>query len=190
MMDQDEVMKALRKAQLRNDLQQIDEQILGARIDRYMEIEHQGIIGNHYFAAASSECINLYRDGHFIAAVMASQAVNEGIIKLLAERNGIQATKLSEIIGKLSCKNLISAECATASEKIWGSFRNDVHHMNPKVASIPFPQLAKSNLKALATVEREIFAVDFKEGKLLPKQPQYWDVEEDGTVPVFLRLGI
>jgi hypothetical protein len=62
--------------------------------------------------------------------------------------------------------------------------------MNPKVASIPFPQLAKSNLKALATVEREIFAVDFKEGKLLPKQPQYWDVEEDGTVPVFLRLGI
>ncbi|MHC4568580.1 MAG: hypothetical protein ACYTE3_22815 [Planctomycetota bacterium] len=189
-MDQDEVTRELRRAQLRGDLRQIDEQTLDARLDRYMEIDHQGIIGNHYFAAASSECINLYRDGHFIAAVMASQAVNEGILNLLADRNGIQAADHSELMGKLQLGNVISAACATASERIWKSFRNDVHHMNPKVATIPFPQLAKSNLQALAIVEREVFAVDFSDGKLLPKQPQYWDVQKDGTVPVFLRLGI
>ena len=188
--DQEKIMKELRRAQMRDDLRQADEQTLNERIDRYMEIDHQGIIGNHYFAAASSECIKLYRDGHFIATVMSSQAVNEGILKFLAERNGIQVTEHSEMMGKLRCQNLISAECATASEKIWGSFRNDVHHMNPKVTSIPFRQLAKSNLQALAIVEREIFGVDFEEGKLVPKQPQYWDVQEDGTVPVFLRLGI
>lgn len=189
-MDREKMMKQLQRVQLRDDLRQADEQTLDARVDRYMEIDHQGIIGNHYFAAASSECINLYRDGHFIATVMSSQAVNEGILKFLAERNGIQTTEHSETMGTLQSRNLISAECATASEKIWGSFRNDVHHMNPKVTSIPFLQLAKSNLQALAIVEREIFGVDFEEGKLVPKQPKYWDVQADGTVPVFLRLGI
>jgi len=189
-MDHDKVMQAVHRAQMRDDLRQIDEQTLDARVDRYMEIDHQGIIGSHYFAKASSECIKLYRDGHFIAAVMASQAVNEGILKFLAERNGINETEHSELMGKFKCQNLISAACATASEKIWRSFRNDVHHMNPKVASIPFQQLAKSNLQALAIVEREVFGVDIKDGKLVPKQPKYWDVQKDGTVPVFLRLGI
>ncbi len=40
------------------------------RVDRYLEIDHQGIIGGHYFASASSECISLYRDGYFLSAVM------------------------------------------------------------------------------------------------------------------------
>ncbi len=188
-MDQDEVMRAVRKAQLRNDLRQNDEQTLDARVARYMEIDHHGIIGNHYFAPVSSECIDLYRDGHFIAAVMASQAVNEGILKFLAERNGIQATGPS-LMDELKLQKLISPACATALKKIWGSFRNDVHHMNPKVANIPFPKLAKSNLQALVIIEREVFGVDFEDGKLVPKQPIYGDVQEDGTVPVFLRHGI
>jgi hypothetical protein len=189
-MDRNEAMKEIRKAQLRDDLRQIYEQTLNERVDRYMEIDHQGIIGNHYFAEASSECIDLYRDGHFIATVMSSQAVNEGILKFLAERNGINTTEHSELMGKLKCQNIISMACANASERIWGSFRNDVHHMNPKVASIPFQHLAKSNLQALAIVEGEVFGVDFKDGKLIPKKPKYWDVQKDGTVPVFLRLGI
>ena len=189
-MDQNEVMRALHIAQLRDDLRQIDEQTLDARVDRYMEIEHQGLIGNHYFAAASSQCINLYRDGHFIAVVMLSHAVNEGILKLLNERNGIRVADHSDLMDQLRVRNVISEACAAASEKIWKSFRNDVHHMNPKVARIPFPQLAKSNIQALAVIEREVFAVDIKDGKLLPENPLYWDVQKDGTVPMFLRLGI
>jgi hypothetical protein len=90
----------------------------------------------------------------------------------------------------LVTKGLTTYDCADASERIWCSFRNDVHHMNPKVASIPFKQLAKQNLQALAAVEREIFGVNIEQGKLVPKQPKYWDVQKDGTVPVFLRLGI
>jgi hypothetical protein len=188
--DHEKVMQEARRAQMQDDLRQIDEQTREARINRYIEIDHQGIIGDHYFAIASSECINLYRDGHFIAAVMASQAVNEGILKFLAERNNINEKEHSELMEKFKSKNIISAGCLTASDKIWGSFRNDVHHMNPKVASIPFQQLAKSNLQALAVIEREVFGVDIKDGKLVPKQPKYWNVQKDGTVPVFLRLGI
>lgn len=183
-------MQALRQTQLKDDLCQAYKQTLDERVDRYLEIDHQGIIGNHYFAAASSECINLYRDGHFIATVMASQAVNEGILKFIAERNNIQAGNHEELMEMLVTKSLISCDCADASERIWRSFRNDAHHMNPKVATIPFKQLANQNLQALAAVEREIFGVNIEQGKLLPKQPKYWDVQKDGTVPVSLRLGI
>jgi hypothetical protein len=42
-------------------------------------VAHQGIVPNHHFAAASSECIDLYRDGYALSAVMVSQAVAEGI---------------------------------------------------------------------------------------------------------------
>ena len=59
------------------------------RVDRLLEIDKQGIIGDHHFARASSECIDLYSNGHFIATVMVTQSVNEGIIKFVADRNQI-----------------------------------------------------------------------------------------------------
>ena len=46
-----------------------------------LKIDRQRIIGDHHFARASTECIDLYRDGHFISTVMTTQAVNEGILK-------------------------------------------------------------------------------------------------------------
>jgi hypothetical protein len=83
------------------------------KISRYLEIEHQGIISNHYFARASSECIYLYRDGFFIGAVMMSHAINEGIIKFIAERNKINKQKydgntktIKELIHELKDKKL------------------------------------------------------------------------------------
>ena len=62
--------------------------------------------------------------------------------------------------------------------------------MNPTVAKVPFVELAKENLQNLALIEKEIFGVEFDNGKLVPKQPKYWDIQGDGAVPVFLRLGI
>ena len=41
--------------------------------------EVHGVTPMHHFAKASSECNDLYRDGHLISAVMVSQAVAEGI---------------------------------------------------------------------------------------------------------------
>ena len=71
------------------------------------------------------------------------------------------------------------------------SFRNDVHHMNPPVGKIDFQtwaKLAKKNIQSLAVVEREIFDVDINNGELIPKQPKYWDINPNGTVPIYLRL--
>jgi hypothetical protein len=62
--------------------------------------------------------------------------------------------------------------------------------MNPTVTKVPFRQLAKQNLQNLALIEKEIFDVEFENGKLVPKQPKYWDIQNDATVPAFLRLGV
>jgi len=185
----DLAMQAIKRRQLQDGLRSSLEQSIDQRIDRYLEINHQWIIGNHYFAAASAECIELYRDGYFISTVMVSQAVNEGILKFVAERNSIDRESHEQLIKELMNGNIISEDCTEASKRIWGSFRNDVHHMNPKIATIPFETLAKRNLQDLSVIEKEIFGVDVNNGKLIPHQPKYWDVQKDGTVPAFLRCS-
>jgi len=165
------------------------------RVNRYMEIGHTWIIGNHYFSAASSECINVYRDGHFIASVMMSHSINEGIIVFVADRVGLNKNKsdggaktIEDLINELERDKTISKTCADAARGIYRSYRNDVHHMNPKVGSIDFPLLARENLKRLAMIEGEIFGADVIEGRLKPHHPIYWDLNADGTVCAFLRL--
>ena len=79
---------------LKSEMRAALEQTIEIRVERYLEVEHQGVIPNHHFAAASSECINLYRDGYLLSAVMVSQSVTEGIWKFVLERNQIQPKKL------------------------------------------------------------------------------------------------
>ena len=191
-MDRSEI---IRRIQLRENIESQCKGSIEEKISRYLEIEHQGIIGGHYFANASSECIYLYRDGYFIGAVMMSHAINEGIIKFVVERNKINRNRkdgrtktIDELIRELKDKDIISEKCAAASTKISGSFRADIHHMNPTVAKIPFQNLAQQNLKHLSTIEREIFGHDIKKGAIAPHQPKYWDINADGTMAVFLRL--
>ena len=189
-MDREEVEQQMRRFHLMDQFSQIDEQTREARVDRLLEIDKQGIIGNQHFARASAECIDLYSDGHFIATVMVTQAVNEGIIKFVADRNHIdyENMKREDLLPILVSNGILSQGCSNASEQIMGSFRNDVHHMNPPVATIDFPKLAKKNIQNLAIVEREIWDTNFNDGKLVPIQPKYWDINSDGTVPVYLRL--
>ena len=118
------------------------------RVDRYLDVGHHWIIGNHHFAQASSECINFYRDGHFIAAVMMSHSINEGIIVFVTERVSMPRYKsdgksksIEGLISELECQKTISKSCADAARGIYGSYRNDIHHMNPRVGSIDFSSL-------------------------------------------------
>ncbi len=191
----------MKKITIRQDLQARFNSTIDQKVERYLEIVHQEIIGAHHFAAASSECIRVYVDGHFISAVMVSQAVNEGIVRFIAERNNIplhldndkSKTKgIPEIIDTLEQKNIITRACAEASREICRSFRNDVHHMNPKVAEIEthFKDLAKHNLQNLAKVEREIFGSDTApNGALILRQPKYWDFDKNGKTGAYLRFG-
>ena len=162
--------------------------------------EVHGVTPMHHFSKASSECKDLYRDGHLISAVMVSQAVAEGIWRFVLERNQIQPKKLKVGGGKkkhrpaitvvLVEREIISTECAKAFVRIWASFRNDVHHMSQKISKVNFPKVAKQNMADLAAIERELFALTFDEdaGKIVIFQPRYWDLQEDGTTTsMFLR---
>src|SRR3972149_4320084 len=160
-MNQSEI---IRRSLIKEEIESQCVSFIEQKIDRYLEIDHQWIICDHHFARASSECIYLYRDGYFIGAVMMSHSINEGIIKFVAERNKISRNRedgstktIDELIRELKNKDIISENCAAASTKIWGSFRADIHHMNPTVAKIPFQKLAQQNLKHLSTIEKEIF---------------------------------
>jgi len=147
------------------------------------------MIGAYHFAQASAECIEIYRDGYFLSALMVSHAVAEGILKFVIERNGIVRgdDDIPTAIADLVARGIMSQGCGEAFLRIYGSFRNHVHHMNPEVAKVNSKDLAKRNLEDLATIEREIFGVTTPDGKLMPNH-KYWDINPDGTVPVYFRL--
>ena len=180
-----------RRIVLMDQFAQIDEQTREARVARNLEVDRQRIIRADYFSEVSTECINLYTHGFFIATVMTTQAVNEGIFKFVAERNNIKRDNMNQsaLLKTLKDKGIITQDCYDASEQIRGSYRNDVHHMNPKVAQINFPELAKKNIHNLAVIEREIWATNFKDGTMIPIQPKYWDINSDSTTTVYLRCG-
>ena len=50
---------------------------------------------------------------------MMSHAINEGIIKFVAERNNIGKKEHIELVNEFLKKNIISEDCAKASNAIW-----------------------------------------------------------------------
>ena len=87
-----------------------------------------------------------------------------------------QKMKRPTVAAVLVKQKIISTECAEAFVRIWLSFRNDVHHTNPRVSTVPFRELARQNMVDLAAIEREIFSFTFSNGNLVPVQPRYWDL--------------
>ena len=188
--DPEDTIRVLTRPLVIEDLRQRDEHPREDRADRYLEVHQQGFIPNQHFAPASAECLYLYRDGHFIATVMTTQAVNEGIIRFVAQRNSINKYEnmyLGDLLTELELQDILSQKCFKASKQILKSFRNDVHHMNPKVATIDFQELAKKNIQKLSVIEREIWDAYHDDKGLVPLQPKYWDKNPDGTVTISLR---
>jgi hypothetical protein len=180
---------ATHEERVRLDIRQEFENTLEQRVQRFLEIAHQGVIAGEHFGPASAECLRLYRDGHFISAVMVSQAVAEALFRFVLERNTLRLENDRPAVAPILVeRGILSQTAADAFVRIWRSFRGDVHHLNPKVTTeIPFPELAKRNVTDLAMVERELFEVAFDNGRILPKQPKYWDLRPDGTAAVYLR---
>jgi hypothetical protein len=180
-------LQKIRSARLKETLRQEFEMTLDERVTRYLEIGHIEIVADTHFSEASSECLKLYRDGYFIASVMMCHAVNEGLIKFIAERNGLRKGEFSVLIQTLLKKKIITPCFGKASRAIWGSYRNAIHHMNPKVRELSFVPLAKDNIQRLSLIENEIFSFTHDNGKTIMDQPKYWDIKEDGTTQGFLR---
>ena len=160
------------------------------RVKRAVEVRPQTIVPNHHFTFASTECVYLYRDGYFMATAMATQAVNEGLIRFVAERNGLPPNnELYGLVESLLKTGAISDKCAGAMRGVLKSFRNDFHHLNPSIAKVPVQDIAKQNIEHVAIIEKEIFEHSYNEGKIVPKQPKYWDFTKEGNVLVSIRFG-
>ena len=187
--DREETTLEIERVELIRQFSTIDEHTREARVDRYLEVNSRRVIGSQYFARASTECIALYSDGHYIATVMMTQAVNEGIIRFVAKRNNIvyDNKSLGALLTTLASQGIFTQNCFKASNQIWNSYRNAVHHMTQPVADIWFPDLAKKNIQNLAVIEHEIWATSFKDEELIPIHPKYWDINPDGTMPFHLR---
>ncbi len=176
---------------VRNTLSQRFHATLDERVERYLEIEHQRITSNSHFAEASAECLSLYMDGYFMATVMTTQAVAEGILKFVVKRNQIKHTKGMkgpDVVQMLQENKIITPQCAKAFNRI-RKYRNDLHHMNPGVAKINFRNTAPNIIKDLALIEGEIFDVNIVNGGFVPVQRQYWNIGDDGTADIFLRCS-
>lgn len=159
-------------------------------MQRAMEVRPQTIIPHHHFTLASTECVYLYRDGYFMATAMTTQALNEGLIRFIAERNGIPPNVAPfQLIETLLSKSIVSPTSADAMRRILGSFRNDFHHLNPSISKVPVQDIARRNIEDIASIEKEIFEHSYHDGKIRPKHEQYWDVSADGTMLVNLRFG-
>lgn len=94
-----------------------------------------------------------------------------------------------DIVALLVRKSIISKDCGDAFNRIYNSYRNDLHHMNRNIVKIRFAALAKKNIDDLAIIESEMFAVENTERGIRLLKPLYWDLKADGTVDSFLRYA-
>jgi len=166
------------------------EQTLSSRVERYLKVKQHAIVPLTEFAPVSAECTLLFRDGHFYGSIALSQAVVEAIVKFLCKKNGWKPKKnFEENVSKLQSRQFISNDMKDKFIRIWER-RDDYHHLNPTI------EMDSENLEALACekvlllkeIESEVFKFSIVDGKLVPENRTYWVLQQNGTVPVFLKL--
>lgn len=186
----EKVNKAIKHKQLEEDIKQDFLATLNERISRYQELDFIKVTPNAHFASVSSECIFLYRDGHFLACIALCQAVSEAIVRLMCERS--KFSSISNDYAK-NVENLHKRkkepDCNELFNGIWKG-RNDYHHLNPNIPieRSKLQDIAKSKILTLHKIESKVF--DFawtKDGAISPRYPKYWDMK-DGLLNVFLRF--
>ena len=176
------------------ELQGLPDPLLRQRLKLYFEVKPAQIVGAHHFSPSSAECFEVYRSGHFRASTMMTHSVNESTIKFVAKRNGIKiedGEDSDETIDKLACRGFLTSVAARASKSIYGSFRNDIHHLNEGVESkIPdWHELAMRNLRELTRVESCVFGFELVEGAMRLHFPQHWDNVDENLVQMWARLN-
>jgi len=190
-MDEGEIRKAIRRAELEHTLKGECLSTISERVTRYLELDFIKVTPNEHFASVSAECILLYRDGYFFACIALCQAVAEALVRFMCERSNFGASVSQDFdknVEKLRNRN-IKPDCSKLFKEIWEG-RPDYHHLNPKVPTerTKLQTIAKSKIIALHNVESEVFAFEWVGGAIKPKHPKYWPETHDGLFNAFLRF--
>lgn len=190
-MNREKVLKAIKRKELEETLKgeclaKIDE-----RVSRYQELNFSQLTPNTHFAFVSVECINLYRDGYFLACIALCQAVAEAIVRLMCQRS--EFSSISNDYEK-NVENLhkrgIQPDCNELFKGIWKD-RNNYHHLNPTVPTEKnkLKDIAKEKILALHKIESRVFKFAWtNDGAISPRYPKYWDSNENGLLNVYLRF--
>jgi hypothetical protein len=173
-------------------LRRHDEARLAGRAERAARTEVHGVIPNQFFSAASSECRDVFIDGHYYGCIALAQAVAEGLSGYLGGLHQIGAKKDTKLrVQRLHKKGAISAGSLNAFLRIWGNDRNTFHHLNQDVPTdySELERRAEECVKLLLEIESELFAFDINEGRIVPKHLIYWPKSDAEHTEVFLRLS-
>ena len=190
-MDREEVLKAVKRYQLEETLKGDCLATIDERVSRYQELDFSQLTPNTHFAFVSVECINLYRDGYFLACIALCQAVAEAIVRLMCQRSRFSSISndYEKNIENLY-KRKIQPDCNALFKEIWKD-RDNYHHLNPTVPieKSKLQDIAKKKILTLHKIESKVF--DFawtKDGAISPRYRKYWDFNEDGLLNVCLRF--
>lgn len=186
------VQETMQRIFFEDGMKQEFEQTLPSRVERYLKVKPHGIVPYTAFAPASAECILLFRDGHFYGCIALSQAVTEAIARFLCQKNGWKPGKNFERnVKKLQTRGFLTEEIKNKFLKIWDR-RDDYHHLNPSIETDwgKLEEIAYEKVFLLKDIESAIFKFTHINGKLIPENKKYWVLQKNGTVPVFLKLGL
>jgi len=187
-MDEKTIHELMQKKLAEDSIRQEFEGTLADRVARYLQVKPHLIIPNKHFAAASTECSFLFRDGHYYGCIALTQAVAEALVRFLCKTKSVRHGKdFKKNVANLSGK-FISDKAKESLLKIWEK-RNDYHHLNPDVETDrqALEELAREKTRLLVEVEREVFRFTIVDGKINPENRKYWDISSD-QMEVFLRL--
>ena len=137
----------------RQQIKEDDEGRFEQRVARVQRVKVHRIIPHTWFDVASTECRDLFRDGHFYGCICLSQSVAEGLAKFILQVHRAKIGKQNRPIE--SCekpatgrplidmlKNLkggtyngqpmrvLSEKCLKAFDCIEGEDRDTFHHLN------------------------------------------------------------
>ena len=182
--------KLIRQARERAQLQTLDAAQFENRLQRRLATRIHQVIPSEWFAPASSECRDLYVDGHYYGCISLCQAVAEGLAKFLLAKNDLpEAGQHKQRCLLLRKKGVISEVTRLAFICIEGDDRNAIHHLNRDVPQDhdALKRRAEECVDALYAIEKGVFAYGFgAAGTLELHHPEYWTV--DGQLArVFIR---
>jgi hypothetical protein len=175
---------------IEDSIKQEIEQTLSLRAQRYLKVKPHGIVPDTQFAPVSAECTLLFRDGHYYGCITLAQSVAEAIVRFLCQKNCWKPKKdFENNINKLLNRNFISEKLKNKFLKIWEN-RDDYHHLNTniEVQRTKLEEISYEKVLLLKEIESEIFKFSCKNGKLIPENEKYWELQKNGTIPIFLKL--
>lgn len=156
-----------------------------------MENQRHPIIGNHYFAQASSECQLVFKYGCYFACITLCQSVAEALARFMYEKwTGNEPVKNFESNIRKIKKADVQPDVSNILEDIYGGQqRHDFHHLNKTVPTDyeELRKIATEKINLLNEVESQVFENEDTAEGLKVKYPQYWEIE-NGFYKTYLRL--